>query len=1087
MSVQDNWRWCRNCEGLFFAGNSLGECPRGGEHVLEGSGNYAIWLGEEESHRGQVGWRWCRKCQGLFFGRNDNASVGCCLAGGHHDPTTSGLYTVALNDSAAPGQSGWRWCHKCEGLFFGRNENFPVGRCPAGGAHEPTSGTSVSGSYTLAISSTIDTGAYRIYDVSPDMPYGVYDGSQNTGGKIITVVSDPRDPNIVYAASELAGVWKTNNGGRLWSQASRDIQTSQSLSTGPVLAVDPVNTSRLAYITAAEDYRAVGRKHWGGLYISQDAASTWTHVDLPSAPKGPVCFGRALDGSHALVLTEGGIYISTDESLTQWQLVPNPQPSASEAGVVPSYIATKGTLSGEPVFAAAGRIVYRSTLSALLNFVRNPEGLPNPWTSGRALGLELPVGCDIWRLVIAPTVPSGGALQDQVLALYLRPRPQMCPAGGDHDSTGSGDYSLALNYPDAPGQPRWNFCKKCYGLFFADQTPASRCPAGGHHQGHDSGNYTVRQGAPANSEQEHWKWCRKCQGLYFAGNASHCPAGESHDGRDSGPYGLTLNDPNPNTQTHQTRWKWCRKCQGLFFGGAPPYAVTYEVSVLNFTQRTRSDLYFLDNLNDSGSHVLAAARPVSTIGEGSTPGRDYDVFASNTHVFFQYMPDGTWKAQPGLHVDSWSFAFPATYDPPRGNYTAYAAHDGGISVRTGNPAQPWVTAMNGLHALNSVTMTGVSGLDDTLYVPTAHNEAWVSTRSGRPDGTVSSWRKIGTLGDIGQTYLDPALPSEVAFGRNKFLQVYSGSLSGTYLAINDEKLTLAEGGSSSVVEDFSPDGLEPPGAERFSQILTLPGEDPGELADYVTVGPLMVRSRDGGRRWRNILSPTALTPEELRSIKAIATAGGHRMPTIYILIAIPGDPNRGTEAYRYIKKGVIDSTTGQIHEFRDVTGSGATGRPIKPAHLTVNPYNPAVVYTIDLNDSTIKFTQNGGNSWEQVPQLTAIATDNGEYAFAFQRDIAIRRLGPLQQVIFSRDDPNFRIAILFPGGVAFSRDPAGQQWTRIDDNLQGVGTLNGVRRLSDLIAHPYSGFLSQYQGRDRLYLALFGRGVVRIDGPFTVR
>src|SRR5262249_29800511 len=155
------------------------------------------------------------------------------------------------------------------------------------------------------------------------------------------------------------------------------------------------------------------------------------------APKGPVCFNAADGVSHALVLTVGGIYISTDDSLTQWQLVANPRPSPVDAAVVPAYIATEqGTGVRDAVFAAAGRIVYRSTVSALLNCVQNPVG-PSPWTSGRALGLELPVGCDIWRLVVAPTIPPFGAVKDQVVALYLRPRPQMCPAGGDHDSTGS--------------------------------------------------------------------------------------------------------------------------------------------------------------------------------------------------------------------------------------------------------------------------------------------------------------------------------------------------------------------------------------------------------------------------------------------------------------------------------------------------------------------------------------------------------------------------------------------------------------------------------------------------------------------------
>jgi len=41
-----------------------------------------------------------------------------------------------------PSQSNWRWCNKCQGLFFGGNPN---PKCPAGGAHDKTG----SGNYSL--------------------------------------------------------------------------------------------------------------------------------------------------------------------------------------------------------------------------------------------------------------------------------------------------------------------------------------------------------------------------------------------------------------------------------------------------------------------------------------------------------------------------------------------------------------------------------------------------------------------------------------------------------------------------------------------------------------------------------------------------------------------------------------------------------------------------------------------------------------------------------------------------------------------------------------------------------------------------
>jgi hypothetical protein len=43
-NIQDNWRWCHKCMGLWFAGGpDTGRCPRDGQgHSLDGSGNYHL-------------------------------------------------------------------------------------------------------------------------------------------------------------------------------------------------------------------------------------------------------------------------------------------------------------------------------------------------------------------------------------------------------------------------------------------------------------------------------------------------------------------------------------------------------------------------------------------------------------------------------------------------------------------------------------------------------------------------------------------------------------------------------------------------------------------------------------------------------------------------------------------------------------------------------------------------------------------------------------------------------------------------------------------------------------------------------------
>jgi len=40
---QSNWRWCNKCQLVAFAGNaSPGPCPAGGNHNHTGSGNYTL-------------------------------------------------------------------------------------------------------------------------------------------------------------------------------------------------------------------------------------------------------------------------------------------------------------------------------------------------------------------------------------------------------------------------------------------------------------------------------------------------------------------------------------------------------------------------------------------------------------------------------------------------------------------------------------------------------------------------------------------------------------------------------------------------------------------------------------------------------------------------------------------------------------------------------------------------------------------------------------------------------------------------------------------------------------------------------------
>ncbi len=80
----------------------------------------------------QSEWRFCHKCNVMFF--NGFPNKGNCPSGGEHE--AAGFTFVLSYDGSETSndQINWRFCHKCTTMFFdGFSEK---GRCPSGGGHE---------------------------------------------------------------------------------------------------------------------------------------------------------------------------------------------------------------------------------------------------------------------------------------------------------------------------------------------------------------------------------------------------------------------------------------------------------------------------------------------------------------------------------------------------------------------------------------------------------------------------------------------------------------------------------------------------------------------------------------------------------------------------------------------------------------------------------------------------------------------------------------------------------------------------------------------------------------------------------------
>jgi len=115
-----------------------------------------------------------------------------------------------------------------------------------------------------------------------------------------------------------------------------------------------------------------------------------------------------------------------------------------------------------------------------------------------------------------------------------------CPAGNQHDHTGSGNYALVRDDPSVPGQDEWRRCRKCQALAFGRSSDSGNCAAGGKHDHGGSGNYNLMRVESGAKGQSQWNWCRRCQVMSFAGGSAPgpCAAGGAHDHTGSGNYVL---------------------------------------------------------------------------------------------------------------------------------------------------------------------------------------------------------------------------------------------------------------------------------------------------------------------------------------------------------------------------------------------------------------------------------------------------------------------------------------------------------------------------------------------------------------------
>lgn len=98
-------------------------------------------------------------------------------------------------------------------------------------------------------------------------------GPGNIGGRVRSIVVNPNNSSVIYAASVSGGVWKTTNGGSSWFPCKDDMENLAVCS----MVMDPSNPN-IIYAGTGEGFFNLDAIRGAGIFKTTDGGSSWTQL-----------------------------------------------------------------------------------------------------------------------------------------------------------------------------------------------------------------------------------------------------------------------------------------------------------------------------------------------------------------------------------------------------------------------------------------------------------------------------------------------------------------------------------------------------------------------------------------------------------------------------------------------------------------------------------------------------------------------------------------------------------------------------------------------------------------------------------------